>query len=72
MIGEDLFAARSELLRQSLSEAGIGPAEIEDWLRIDMAFKKVLVKKSSADCKRRFFTDQILDFPNPTKLDKAS
>ena len=65
MIGEDLFSARSELLRQSLSEAGIGPAEIEDWLRIDMAFKKVLVKKSSADCKKRFFTDEILDFPNP-------
>jgi len=72
MISEELFAARRELLRQSLHEAGISSAEIEDWLRIDLAFKKVLIKKSAADCKKRFFTDEILDFPNPTKLHKAS
>jgi truncated hemoglobin YjbI len=72
MIGEDLFAARSELLRQSLQEAGVGAAESDDWLRIDMAFKKVLIKKSTSECKKRFFTDQILDFPNPKKFDRAS
>ncbi|MBP9708325.1 MAG: group 1 truncated hemoglobin [Oligoflexales bacterium] len=72
MIGEEIFAARSELLRQSLHEAGIGTSEIDDWLRIDMAFKKVLIKNSLADCKKRFFTDVILDFPNPAKLNKAS
>ena len=72
MISEELFAARTELLRQALSEAGIAPAETEDWLRIDAAFKKVLLKKSFADCKKRFFTDEILDFSNPAKLYKAS
>ncbi len=72
MIGEELFAARSELLRQSLEEAGIGTSERADWLRIDTAFKKVLIKNSLNDCKKRFFTDEILDFPNPKKLDKAS
>lgn len=72
MIGEEIFAVRTELLRQSLTEAGVGTAETEDWLRIDRAFKNVLIKKSSADCKKRFFTDEILDFPNPNKLPRAS
>ena len=72
MIGEEIFAARTELLRQSLSEAGIGAAETQDWLRIDSAFKKVLIKNSSAECKKRFFTDKILDFPKPNKFNKVS
>jgi len=72
MIGEELFAARSQLLRQSLHEAGIESAESEDWLRIDMAFKKVLLKDDISDCKKRFFTDEILDFQNPDKVGKAS
>jgi len=72
MIGEDLFAARSQLLRESLHEAGLGSSESDDWLRIDMAFKKVLIKNSNSDCKKRFFTDEILDFQNPDKVGKAS
>jgi len=72
MISEELFAARSELLRQSLVEAGVGASDSEDWLRIDMAFKKVLIKKSYADCKKRYFTDEILDFPNPAPMGRVS
>lgn len=67
MISEDLFAARHELLRQSLQEVGLNFAVSEVWLRIDLAFKKVLIKAAVSDCKKRFFTDKILDFPDPEK-----
>lgn len=71
MISEELFASRTALLRQSLVEAGLGPVETDDWLRIDTAFKNVLIKRSAAACKKRFFSDDILDFANPSELRKA-
>jgi len=72
MITEELFAFRSALLRQALAEAGVAPAEMTDWLRIDMAFKKVLIKSSTTECKKRFFTDEILDFADPARRNRAS
>ena len=72
MIDDELFALRTELLVQSLKESGIGPVETEDWLRIDGAFKKVLIKKSLSECKKRYFSDAILDFSNPSKNSRAS
>jgi len=72
MIDDEIFALRTELLLESLTESGIGPAEIEDWLRIDGAFKKVLIKKSISECKKRYFSDTILDVPNPSKNKQAS
>ncbi len=72
MIDEEIFALRTELLLESLTESGIGPAEIEDWLRIDGAFKKVLIKKSLSECKKRYFSDSILEVPNPNNNKRAS
>jgi hemoglobin len=72
LIDEELFAVRTELLSESLRESGIGPVETDDWLRIDGAFKKVLIKKTLSECKKRYFSDVILDFKNPVRLTKAS
>lgn len=45
-ITEELFAIRENLLRQALVEYGLSNELIERWLRIDSAFKKMIVKDS--------------------------
>lgn len=64
-IPEDLFEHRHALLKASLDEAMVPTNLAQQWLRIDAAFRNGLVKQSLADCKPRFPTDTILDFPNP-------
>ncbi len=71
MINEEMFRQRQELLEASLIEAGVAQKEREDWVRIDGAFKKVILKKSVAECKGRYVTDPILDFPDPKAFPKA-
>ncbi len=66
-ISEALFELRTKLLKESLTEAGVLPVHQEGWLKIDQAFKKGIIKKSSADCQLRYNTDQILEFPDPEK-----
>ncbi|TWW08433.1 hypothetical protein E3A20_24390, partial [Planctomyces bekefii] len=72
MITEELFAVRQLMLKDSLIEARVPEKEMADWLRVDGAFKKVLLKASPQDCKKRFKMDEILDFPNPTAGRRAS
>ncbi|MBT5472022.1 MAG: group 1 truncated hemoglobin [Nitrospina sp.] len=64
-ITEELFEVRAKLLEDSLKECNVSDEHISRWLRIDGAFKKSLVKVSPADCEKRFFTDDILNFPKP-------
>jgi len=64
-ITEELFELRNTLLLESLQEAKAPPEVIEAWMKIDNAFKNRLVKKSRTECKKRYFTDEILDFENP-------
>ena len=66
-ITEELFEYRHELLKASLKEAGVNEENASAWLRIDGAFRKGIVKKSVSECEVRFKTDEILDFPRPTK-----
>jgi hemoglobin len=72
MITEELFNLRSSLLKESLVEAGLKEPEISDWLRIDGAFKKVLVKETVSQCRKRYTTDTILDFAPTTHKSKDS
>lgn len=48
-ITEELFDLRTELLRESLAEAGLPVDLIERWIKIDKAFKKHIVKNSIED-----------------------
>lgn len=66
-IPEELFTLRHQLLKESLEEAGVSRDLTERWLIIDGAFKKGIVKRSLADCEKRFATDEIMSFPNPEK-----
>ena len=45
-ITEELFELRSQLLRESLEDAGISPDLAKRWLKIDSAFKRQVVKES--------------------------
>lgn len=71
-ITPELFEHRHALLTEALKEAGVPDEHAAAWLKIDGAFKSGLVKKSPADCKRRFATDEILDYPKPAGFKKAS
>lgn len=71
-ITDELFAVRHDLLAAALVEAEVPTVERGEWLKIDMAFKKVLLKPSLEDCKRRYATDEILAFADPTLGRKAS
>lgn len=64
-ITEELFELRNKILLEALHETHTAPEVIEAWLKIDNAFKKRIVKNSLSECKKRYFTDKILDFDNP-------
>ena len=70
-VTEELFQARSEILRESLDEAGLDPSVIEAWIKVDDAFRHGMVKSSVSECKKRFFADEILEFENPVKCELA-
>ena len=65
-ISEELFDLRSKILRESVLACGVSEDLAERWIRIDSAFKHSLVKNSVDDCEKRFFTDEILNFPKPS------
>lgn len=64
-ISEELFDLRSKILRESVLACGVPEDMTDRWIRIDSAFKHSFVKKSVDDCKKRFFTDEILNFSKP-------
>jgi hemoglobin len=65
MITEELFELRQDLLKQAFNELNAPQFLVEAWLKIDYAFKKVIVKFSVSECEGRWKTDPILNFPNP-------
>lgn len=64
-ISEEMFDLRSEILRECVLACGVPEALAVRWARIDGAFRQSLVKASVDECQKRFFTDEILDFPRP-------
>lgn len=64
-ITEELFELRQELLIQAFEDVNAPDELKEAWLKIDDAFKNVIIKKDISECKKRFFTDDIIDYPNP-------
>lgn len=67
LINEEIFKVRKQLLEEAFVEAFAKQELIDKWLALDNSFKRVLFKDSSAQCRRRFKSDSILDFPNPQK-----
>lgn len=64
-ITDELFELRQNILKDALEEVN-APEELRNtWLKIDYAFKNIIVKASVEDCKKRFKSDEILNFRNP-------
>lgn len=59
-ITEELFDSRHLMLTDALRQAGVAPDLAEEWLRIDRAFKRILVKASIAECRPRYTGEAIL------------
>jgi len=64
-IPNELFDIRKQLLIESFNETNAHAEMIEKWLNLDESFRRVLVNKSPAECKRRFANDPILNFDKP-------
>lgn len=64
-ISEELFLIRNDLLRESLIEAEVPEKEREEWLNVDRAFKRAVVKKSLEQCQKRYVDEDIIIIPNP-------
>ena len=64
-ITEELFDLRTQILRESILACGVREELADRWIRIDSAFKHSLVKPSVDKCEKRYFTDEILNFPKP-------
>jgi len=64
-ITEELFDVRHELLRQSLIEAGVPSELMERWLRIDYAFKRLIVDESLEAFHENYTFKQRINVPKP-------
>ncbi|MBT4762587.1 MAG: group 1 truncated hemoglobin [Bdellovibrionaceae bacterium] len=65
LISDELFEYRHEMLDRALKESGASDDFRIEWMRLDSAFKKAIVKTSHSECEKRYNSDTILDFPNP-------
>jgi len=64
-ITEELFELRHQILEESMIEAGVPEDLRKEWLKIDGAFKRAIVKGSPAECSGRFPTEQVIAIPKP-------
>ena len=65
MISQELFDLRQEMLSDAIKAVGVADELRQKWLRIDAAFAPQVVKQGRDECKKRFATDDIIDFAKP-------
>lgn len=70
-ITQELFDLRESLLMETMKELHIPQELVDQWFKIDRAFKQGIIKESLADCKVRIVSEGILDFPNPEQFKKV-
>lgn len=64
-INNEMWDRREFLLKQAMDKVGSPKNLNEKWLRIDMAFKRFIVMQEPSECKKRFFTDELIIVANP-------
>lgn len=64
-ITKELFDLRQALLREAIEEAGVSPELIVEWLGIDSAFERIIVKESEGDCAPRYRSQKVVVIPKP-------
>lgn len=63
VISDELFELRSDMLSDSIKEAGIRDDLRVEWLDADRSLKRALVKTSESDCIQAYPNQPILNFP---------
>mgnify|MGYP001607397776 CR=1 FL=1 len=66
-ITDEMFTLRSQILGESLREAGVPEELAKRWLETDNAFRGGIVKKSIADCKGRYHGEEFVIVRDPQK-----
>jgi len=64
-IPDELFDIRKQLLIESFEETNADAVLVEKWLKLDESFRRLIINKSADECKPRYKTDPILNFPKP-------
>jgi len=62
VITEELFELRSQLLSESIKEAGVPDSLRKEWLAADAVLKRSLVKTSEKECTQAYPNQPILNF----------
>lgn len=69
---EEMWIHRESILEESLRESKLPEEFIKKWLKIDNAFKNVIVRNSPSECTKRFKSDEIINVPNPNGYKKVA
>jgi truncated hemoglobin YjbI len=65
-IPDELFDVRKQLLIEAFNETEANKELVNKWLNLDESFRRLIINESPNECKRRFKTDHILNFPKST------
>jgi truncated hemoglobin YjbI len=66
-ITEEMWERRESFLNDAMTRVG-APIDLRSrWFKIDLAFKKHIVMKDVSECKKRFFSDDLIVVSNPGK-----
>lgn len=72
-IDEDIWNYREDLLKEAARKVNAPKDLIDAWIRIDNAFKAVIINKGGPEeCTGRFKTDDIIYEPMPDYLKRRS
>lgn len=62
VISEELYELRSQLLSDAIKECGIAEDLRKEWIVVDAALKKALIKLSEKECRVSYANQAILNF----------
>lgn len=70
-IDEEMWERRESLLKQAMKNVS-SPEEInQKWLKIDQAFKRLIITGDISNVRKRFFSDELIIVPNPARKNAA-
>lgn len=70
-ISEDMWQVREALLTEAHRQVGAPEEILQKWLKIDLAFKHLIVVDRPDQCEKRWFTDELIIVPDPRKKSAA-
>lgn len=66
-ISEKMWERREALLQDAMQKVGAPHEFKQKWLKIDLAFKKHIVMNHPSECRKRFFSDELIIVSDPSE-----